>query len=260
MEYAVIGGVAFLASGFTLFSGFGLSTILVPVFAVFFPVPVAVAAAAVVHLLNNLFKLFLVGKFADKKVVIRFAVPAAFAAAAGAVLLTYFATIPEIGLYRIGGAIHRVTPLKLLIGVLVVGFSLAELPSFSGRSVIPSRYLPLGGLLSGFFGGLSGNQGAFRSMFLIQTGLSKEAFIGTSVVASVIVDIARLFVYGMDFRMHDFAALKGAGGIVLIATLAAFTGAAAGNRLIGKVTYRSVRFVVAVMLVAVGLALAAGFI
>jgi hypothetical protein len=61
------------------------------------------------------------------------------------------------------------------------------------------KYLPLGGLLSGFFGGLSGLQGAMRSAFLIKAGLNKEAFIGTNTVSAVVVDVARLIVYGLSF-------------------------------------------------------------
>lgn len=58
------------------------------------------------------------------------------------------------------------------------------------------KFIPLGGLLSGFFGGVSGNQGVLRSAFLIKSGLNKEEFIGTSVVSSVLVDVVRLTVYG----------------------------------------------------------------
>ena len=56
MDFLLIGLVAFLASGLTLYSGFGLGTVLLPAFALFFPVEVAVAATGTVHLLNNLFK------------------------------------------------------------------------------------------------------------------------------------------------------------------------------------------------------------
>ena len=65
MEYAVICTVAIVVSALTLFSGFGLGTLLMPAFALFFPINVAVAATAVVHLVNNLFKLLLVGKHAE---------------------------------------------------------------------------------------------------------------------------------------------------------------------------------------------------
>ena len=59
MEYFVVCLVALMASCLTLFSGFGLGTVLMPALAIFFPVPIAVGATAIVHLANNLFKLLL---------------------------------------------------------------------------------------------------------------------------------------------------------------------------------------------------------
>lgn len=94
MELVLIGAAAVLAAGLTLFSGFGLGTILMPVFALFFPVPLALAATAVVHLANNLFKLGLMARRADWRVVLRFGAPAAFAAFAGAGLLSLFHAYP----------------------------------------------------------------------------------------------------------------------------------------------------------------------
>jgi hypothetical protein len=47
MEYLVVCAVAVLISAMTLFSGFGLGTVLMPAFALFFPVPVAIAATAI---------------------------------------------------------------------------------------------------------------------------------------------------------------------------------------------------------------------
>ncbi len=60
--------VAFAAAGLTLFSGFGLGSLLMPAFAMVFPVPLAIAATAVVHLLNNLFKTAMLGRYADLRV------------------------------------------------------------------------------------------------------------------------------------------------------------------------------------------------
>jgi len=78
VQYALVTGVALFVSALTLFSGFGLGALLMPAFALFLPtVPVAVAATAVVHLANNLFKLALVGRKADGTAVVRFALPAA---------------------------------------------------------------------------------------------------------------------------------------------------------------------------------------
>jgi uncharacterized membrane protein YfcA len=42
VDYLVVCFVALLVSALTLFSGFGLGTVLMPAFALFFPVPVAV--------------------------------------------------------------------------------------------------------------------------------------------------------------------------------------------------------------------------
>ena len=44
IEYRLLCLVALLVAGLTLFSDFGLGTLLMPAFALFFPVPVAVAA------------------------------------------------------------------------------------------------------------------------------------------------------------------------------------------------------------------------
>ena len=72
MDFVIIGLVAFIASGLTLYSGFGLGTVLLPAFALFFPAPAAVAATGVVHLLNNLFKGGLVGRQAHAPTLLRF--------------------------------------------------------------------------------------------------------------------------------------------------------------------------------------------
>lgn len=57
VQYVVLCLTALLVSGLTLFSGFGLGTLLMPAFAIFFPIEIAVAMTAFVHLANNLFKL-----------------------------------------------------------------------------------------------------------------------------------------------------------------------------------------------------------
>ena len=57
MEIILLCLAAFLASLLTFFSGFGLGTILMPVFALFFPLEMAIALTGVVHLLSNLFKM-----------------------------------------------------------------------------------------------------------------------------------------------------------------------------------------------------------
>ncbi|MFN9977497.1 MAG: sulfite exporter TauE/SafE family protein, partial [Phycisphaerae bacterium] len=72
MEFVLIILVALAGAFLSFFSGFGLGTLLLPAFLVVFPPPVAIAATAVVHMLNNLFKLFLVGRYAQRQVLAAF--------------------------------------------------------------------------------------------------------------------------------------------------------------------------------------------
>lgn len=87
MSYLFICLAATTASALTFFSGFGLGTLLLPVFALFVPIDRAVAFTAIVHLINSVFKLLLVGSHADRKTVLRFGLPAILAAVLGAALL-----------------------------------------------------------------------------------------------------------------------------------------------------------------------------
>ena len=260
MDYLVVCAAALLVAALTLFSGFGVGTLLMPVFALFFPVEIAIAATAVVHLANNLFKLAVVGRYADWRVVALFALPAFLAAPVGSWLLLSFADGPSWRSYEIGPLSGEIEPVKLVIGLLIVSFAFFDLlPAFQGRAVAPRRYLPVGGALSGFFGGFSGHQGALRSAFLIKCGLERDAFIGTSAVCAVAVDLARLIVYGTGlWAGADLAGQPHLLGLVAAASAAALAGSLVAARLRKKVTIRFVQTLVGVMLIVVGLSLAAG--
>jgi uncharacterized protein len=260
MDYIVVCLVAIFVSALTLFSGFGLGTVLMPAFALFFPIPVAVAATAVVHLWNNIFKVVLVGKKADWGVVLRFGIPGVLAALIGAALLNLFANISPIYSYTLGSREHDITVVKMVIGFLIIIFALFELLPYFKKLTFQRKYLPLGGAISGFFGGLSGNQGALRSDFLIKAGLDKESFIGTSTISSVIVDIARLLVYGAGLYTVSFTWVNEIGRLILAATLAAFLGAFIGSRLIKKITLHFLQIIVAFMLVLVGTGMLTGWL
>ncbi len=257
LPYLLPSLAAFLAAVLTFFSGFGLGTLLLPVFALFFPLEVAIGLTAVVHLANNLFKLALVGKYADKGVILRFGLPALLAALLGAAALLRLSHFPPLATYSLLGHSFHVTPVKLVVAVLMVVFALLEVhPAFSGLTLSP-RWLPLGGVLSGFFGGLSGHQGALRSVFLLKCGLSKEGFISTGVVIACLVDISRLAVYAEGFPRH---LIQSHSGPLLTAMAAALLGSFIGRRLLTRVTMRFVQVTVAVLLFLVALGLASGLI
>jgi uncharacterized membrane protein YfcA len=262
MMYLVICIVALFVSALTLFSGFGLGTLLMPTFAMFLPVEYAIGATAIVHLANNLFKLGIVGKMADYKVVTRFAVPASVMAIIGALLLNYFAGTAPLAEYTVGGKPCTITVLKLVIAFLIAAFAILEIHPRFEKLAFNQKYIPLGGALSGFFGGLSGLQGALRSAFLVRAGLTKEAFVGTSVVSASVVDILRLSVYGTTFFSKHCAVFQNQIGIgmVIAATLTAFLGSFIGSRLVKKITMRTIQMIVGILLLFLSLVLAWGLV
>jgi uncharacterized protein len=257
MDFILISLTALIASLLTFFSGFGLGTILLPVLALFFPIDIAIALTGVVHLLNNLFKLILVGKYAVLKVVLKFGLPAIAAAYAGAELLMILTDVKPLASYNVGESIFFITPVKLIIAIIMIVFSIFELlPKFKKLQFKENR-LFVGGILSGFFGGLSGHQGALRSAFLIKLGLSKESFIATGVVIACLIDFTRLSVY-----FNRFIGTGISDNIYLLAsaTLSAFIGAYFGNKLLKKVTLNFIQTFVAIMIMLIAIGLGSGLI
>lgn len=252
MDYLVVCTVALLASGLTFFSGFGLGTLLLPAFAFFFPVEQAVALTAVVHFLNGFFKLALVGKHADRGIVFRFGLPAVAGSFVGAWALLWLSGVGPAYTYPAFGKEMQVEPAKLVVGICLLFFAAMEVVPTLNRISFGPRAMPVGGLLSGFFGGLAGMQGALRSAFLSRAGLTKEAFIGTGSAIACMIDITRLGVYSEMWSRHreafDYKLLAAA-------VLSAFLGAVLGNRWLKKTTMEGVQRLVAILLafVAVGL-------
>lgn len=262
MPYLIIGLSAIAVAVLTLFSGFGLGTLLMPVFAVFYPIQIAVAATAIVHLANNIFKAVLIGRRADLKIVSLFAIPAALAAALGALLLNLFSAMAPIAVYDLGSHECIVSPSGLVVGIFIIAFALLDLIPGFGKFSVDKKFVPLGGILSGFFGGLSGHQGALRTVFLVRLGLTKEAFVGTVVMCAVIVDVFRIVVYGSTFIKTDWNVLVQNKTVWLIVTgiAAAFLGSFIGSRLLKKITMGFINKLVGIMLILFGLSLALGII
>ena len=257
MHEIVIGIMAFAVALLTLFSGFGLGTLLMPAFGLFFPLPVAVAATAVVHGLNNLFKLALLRRDVDWGLVGRFGIPATLAAFGGAALLGALARAQAWLTWTVDEWSFRVTPVGAVMGLLILAFAVFELaPARAERRAAP-RSLWLGGLLSGFFGGLSGHQGALRAAFLGRLSLPPARFAATQAAIAVMVDGARSVVYGVAFAT---LAVGSTMRPIAIATACAFAGSLLGARLLPKVTVGFVRRLTGVLLVVVGLALATGLV
>tara|TARA_B100001250_G_scaffold106296_1_gene89612 strand:+ start:1716 stop:2492 length:777 start_codon:yes stop_codon:yes gene_type:complete len=257
IESLIITILALFISLLTFFSGFGLGTLLTPVLLIFFPTEFAITATGIVHLSNNIFKWFLIKKNIDWLTVKNFGLPAIFAAFLGAYLLFVFKGLNINYTYSLFGQIIEQDFLKLLISLLLLIFASIELLPQTKNLQFKKKWLPLGGFFSGFFGGLTGIQGALRSAFLIKTNLSKESFIATAVTISAFVDFSRIGVY---FSNIDLIKISDQNYLILFCCLGAITGSLIGIVLLKKITIDFVQKLVNICLVILAISLALGII
>ena len=256
-EIFIVSIVTFAAAILTFFSGFGLGTILTPVMMIFFPTEVAIALTGVVHFSNNIFKFFLVGKNIDKKVLILFGLPSVIASFIGAYLLILIDSDIVIFSYNFFDKKIDVILIKFLISILLIIFAIIDLIPQVNNLHFDKKYLPLGGFLSGFFGGLSGNQGALRSAFLVKHGLEKSVFVATTVAISSLVDITRLSVYSTNFMNLNYSDFYQLG---VFSVVSAVAGSLIGNKLLKKVTIEQIKKLVALLLILLGISLLIGIL
>lgn len=255
--YIAIALVSLLASLLTFFSGFGLGTLLLPVFALFFDLETSIALTAIVHFLNNVFKFFLVYKKINLQLVLKFGIPSLLFAFAGAWLLKQVSVSEPLFSYHIGDHFFSVTIIGIIIGVLMLIFSLWELIPFLKNLSFGKNNLIWGGALSGFFGGLSGHQGALRSAFLIRLNLEKEIFIATGIAIACMVDIARLSIYSTTISEQMITENY---LLLIVAVFSAWIGAFAGNKLLKKTTYGFIKWFVFIFMGMISLLIISGIL
>ena len=257
MDLLIIGITAFSASILTFFSGFGLGTLLMPVFALFFEIEIAIALTGIVHLMNNLFKTVLVGKNINWDVVLKFGLTGFIGSLIGAFTLLAFSKSNYEISYTIANQIFTVSPINLFISILIFSFAFLELFPFYKKLSFKKNKIYFGGLLSGFFGGFSGHQGALRSAFLIKLNLSKISFIASGIMIATIVDMSRLSIYFTQYKeLHINENLSA----LITAILCAFTGAYFGRKILNKITVSFIQYSVILMLMLLSIVMALGII
>ena len=229
----LIGLVSLIASFLTFFSGFGLGTLLLPVFTLFFPVEIAIGLTGIVHLLNNIFKTLLIGNKINWKVSSQFGIPSVIGAIIGSLTLIYIVDIFSAFSYNIYNYELNTSLLKIVMGILIFSFTMLELIPNKKPFDNNLKNTITGGMLSGFFGGISGHQGAIRTLFLVRYNLSKESFIATGISIALAIDLTRLPIYFSNYKTHK---INDYHDLILIAIISAFTGA-----IIGKITLNKIR-------------------
>ena len=171
--------VAIVSGATASIVGFGIGSLLTPLLAARFGTGVAVAAVTLPHAAATALRCWRLRASIDREVLFRFGLLSAAGALAGALLYT-----------RMGG-----TALTGILGGLLLLTALAQLSGWSARWHPRGPLVAVFGLLSGFFGGVAGNQGGLRSAALTGFGLAPVRFVATATATGVLVDLARTPVY-----------------------------------------------------------------
>ena len=258
MELLFLALLGAAASAITIVSGFGLNTVLVPAFAVLFPLPLAIAAVALVHLIASALRLVIFRVHINRTIALQFVPWAILGGIAGALILELLGAVPVIATYPLFGVTKSITAVKLVVGTTIAALSLYELRRGAETSGMSAVGISAGALASGFFGGLSGNQGAIRSTVLIRAGLTPLGFAATGALAAIAIDLTRLVVYGTAGSISSILADGAIREAIVAATVGAIVGALAGRQMLATMSSARLHLVVGWSLVAGGLLIGVG--
>ena len=232
-ELVLLALLTLAASAVGTLSGFGTSTIMVPVLTLFFPLPLTLLFVGVIHLFGDLWKMLLFRKGLDWRLVLSFGAPG--------VLLSYVGAELSVG--------ADAAILERLLGAFLLLYVLFLFRHESWRLPQSTAVAVSGGALSGFFAGLFGVGGAIRSTFLAAFNLPKETYIFVSGAVALVIDLVRVGTYlGEGVRLETML-LYGMAAFVPISLLGAFL----AKKVVNRIPQRTFRLVIAVLLGLIGL-------
>src|SRR5512132_396744 len=170
---------AALAGAIATVTGFGIGSVLTPLLAVRVGTQLAVAAISIPHFLATALRFWRLRAHVDRRVLLSFGIPSAAGGLTGALL------------HSVAG--NRV--LAIAFGAILIFVGVSELSGLARRMKFGGVVAWIAGALSGFLGGLVGNQGGIRSAALLGFDVDKRAFVATATAIGIVVDTARMPVY-----------------------------------------------------------------
>jgi uncharacterized protein len=235
LELLVVFVVALIAGAVAYVSGFGIGSLLTPLFALRMDLQLAVASVSIPHFIATLWRFLMLRNDLNKKVFLQFGLMSAVGGLAGALL-------------------HNVVSaplLTLVFSCLLIFAGSAGVTGMSSRMRFGPKVPWLAGLISGVFGGLVGNQGGIRSAALLGFDLSKAQFVATATAIGIIVDTVRMPVYSAsrsgDLLSHWSEILVAVAGVVL--------GTVCGRRLLANISESIFKRTISSLILVLGLAM-----
>jgi uncharacterized membrane protein YfcA len=223
------------ASGIGTATGFGTSTIMMPVLALFVPIPIALLFVGIIHLCGDVWKVILFKTGFDWKLILGFGL--------SGIITSFFGA--SLSLQASGLPFKRILGVFLILYVIFL-FLKREwaLPKTRGTAVC-------GGLLSGLFAGFFGVGGAIRGAFLTAFNLPKEIYVFTSGLIALFIDLTRVsrYIWGGTRMEADLLFA------LIVCIPISFTGAYLAKRFLDRIPQKSFRVFVGFFLSLVGVML-----
>lgn len=213
-----------LAAFFGTTTGFGTSTIMVSVLAIWFPLPEVLLFVGVIHWFGDIWKIYFFKKGINWKLILLFGIPG--------ILASYLGAYLPISLEP--NMLKKFLAIFLLLYTILIFYKPHWKISDSNRNAL------LGGSLSGFFAGIFGIGGAIRGAFLNAYNLPKSIYIFTSGMIGLFIDTSRLAGYyqsGTKLNNLDFS-------LLYLAIPVSLLGAYFAKRIVDKISQRHFRYVV----------------
>jgi len=228
----VLAAASVAAGAIASVAGFGIGSVLTPVFALRVDMRLAVAAVAIPHLIATSLRLWMMREHVDARLVRTFGIMSAAGGLAGALLQQ-----------RLRGP-----GLVMVFGGLLVFAGATGLTGVMERVRLGRAAAWIAGLLSGIFGGLVGNQGGIRSAALLGFDVPPAAFVASATAAALMVDLARMPVY-VALEADRLGALAAP---IAVAVAGAIAGTIGGGRVLRRIPPPIFKRLVSAMVLGLG--------
>jgi len=226
-----------LAGAVAAVSGFGIGSLLTPLLVLSLGMPTAgaVAVLAVPHALATAIRFVRLRADVHMPTFREFGVASAVGGLAGAALQSQL-TSPVLTIV--------LSALLVLAGTTELLQRRVPLPQTSGWRLA-------GGILSGLFGGLVGNQGGIRSAALLGFQLRPRQLVATATASALLVDAARVPIYFLTSGaiIHDSIHL------LLVIAAGVTVGTLIGVPILGRIPESAYRRLVGALLIVLGIGL-----
>lgn len=229
--------LSILAGGIAAIVGFGVGSFLTPILAIKTGFGVAVAAVGIAHFVGSLLRFWLLRKEVSRRVLLSFGLLSAVGGLTGALLQGWAAN----------------AALALVFGGLMILAGVSNMIGWPDKLNSEGRIGWIAGLLSGFFGGLVGNQGGIRAAGLVGFKLTKAQFVATATAVALIVDVFRVPVYVATRG----AELKQLMPEIAIMAVGVMVGTLLGAPLLRRLSERRFKVALSACLIIVGILVAA---